>query len=236
MARFFRSDDIAVGDRVVARRQYGDADTPYKNAARGAVHSDVIGHVLRVDPLVIRPQQVGGYPSDLPAVEIPAAQLYVVKKLSPRTVRNSDIRRAEFYLAGVDPETREASGGVSGATTWTGDNQWFMRAGHPAVPLGTAAAFQPAPLAEIEAFYRRLGEAVRVAVPERIGKPAERLLTDPGWDAGDEDIVMHRGHAQNAAGAPYVVIAAADKEAAAALEQDWYLELYRRRIATKAHG
>ena len=47
---------------------------------------------------------------------------------------------------------------------------------------------------------------------------------------------MHRGHAQDAAGAPYVVIAAADKEAAAALEQDGYLELYRRRIATKAHG
>ena len=77
MSRIFRSDAVSVGERVVARRDFG------------GVHSDVIGHVVSVDPLVIRPQEVGGYPSSLEAVEIPPEQLKIIKRLSPRTVRNS---------------------------------------------------------------------------------------------------------------------------------------------------
>src|SRR5699024_9883489 len=81
MAKAFRSDPITVSDRVVARRTF-----------KCGGHSDVIGHVVAIDPLTIRPQMVGGFPSQLPEVVIPAEELYVVKKLSPRTVRNSDIR------------------------------------------------------------------------------------------------------------------------------------------------
>ena len=51
MSRIFRSDAVQVGERVVARRDFG------------GVHSDVIGHVLSLNPLVIRPQEVGGFPS-----------------------------------------------------------------------------------------------------------------------------------------------------------------------------
>lgn len=219
MARFFRSDPIEVGDRVVARRQFGEANTPYHNAARGAVHSDVIGHVLSVDPLVIRPQQVGGYPSDLPAVEIPAEQLYVVKKLSPRTVRNSDIRRAEAYLAGAALDDAPS-------TSWTSNHQWFLRDGEPAVPLGPSAAFEPVPVEEIA---ESTGEPVRLLVPERIGKPAERLVDRGGWTFGPEQLVMANRDTEP----PYVVVDAADKDRVAELEEAGYLELHRRRVATR---
>ncbi len=49
--------------------------------------------------LVIRPQEVGGSPSSLEAVEIPAEDLQILKRLSPRMVRNSDIRAVEFRFA-----------------------------------------------------------------------------------------------------------------------------------------
>ena len=74
MARFFRSDDIQPGDRVVVRQRIGEHS------------SDVIGHVISLDPLVIRPQEVGGFPSFKDAIEI--EHVHIVKKLSPRTVRN----------------------------------------------------------------------------------------------------------------------------------------------------
>ena len=107
MSYIFRSDAVSVGDRVVARREFS------------GTHSDVIGHVLSTSPLVIRPQAVGGYPSDLEAVEIPAEQLKIIKKLSPRTVRNSDIRAVEVAAAA-------ARGGTK---VWTNDGQWLMRFG-----------------------------------------------------------------------------------------------------------
>ena len=92
MSRIFRSDEVQIGDRVVCRRTFGKP--PH------AAHSDIIWHVTCLDPLRVRPQEVGGYPSSLPEVEVPAEQIYIIKKLSPRMVRNSDIRRVEALLAG----------------------------------------------------------------------------------------------------------------------------------------
>ncbi len=83
MSYIFRSDAVEIGERVVARREID------------GMHTDVIGHVLSLDPLVIRPQEVGGYPSSLEAVEIPAEELKIIKRLSPRMVRNSDIRAVD---------------------------------------------------------------------------------------------------------------------------------------------
>lgn len=180
MSRIFRSDEVSVGERVVARRDFG------------GVHSDVIGHVLSVDPLVIRPQEVGGYPSSLDAVEIPPEQLKIIKRLSPRTVRNSDIRAVEVATAAAFPGKEH---------TWTSDGQWLMRAGdgvtgrsNSAVPLGPSAGFLPVPLEEIEAFYARHDLPVRLAIPERIGKPAEKLVAaqPEAWELEPEILVMVR--------------------------------------------
>ncbi len=176
MSRIFRSDAVQVGERVVARRDFGD------------VHSDVIGHVLSLNPLVIRPQEVGGYPSDLDAVEIPPEQLKIIKRLSPRMVRNSDIRAVEVAAAAAFPGTDHA---------WTSDGSWLLRASdgasgssNAAVPLGPSAGFTPVPLEEIKDFFARRDLPVRLLVPERIGKPAERLLADATWETEPEMLAM----------------------------------------------
>lgn len=176
MSYIFRSDDIAVGDRVVARRRFGDK------------FSDVIGHVTALNPLTVRPQEVGGYPSSLEAVVIPDDVLHIVKKLSPRTVRNSDIRRVEEAYAKAFPgQVHE----------WTSDGHWLMRAGdgitersNSATPLGPSAGFTPVPLDEIDAFYARHNLPTLLHVPERIGTSAERLVTD--WQLSPEIVVMTR--------------------------------------------
>ncbi|OFL80085.1 GNAT family N-acetyltransferase [Corynebacterium sp. HMSC077B05] len=180
MSYIFRSDAPRVGERVVVRRDMG-----------GGMHSDVIGHVVSLDPLVVRPQQVGGYPSALEAITIPDEQIQIVKKLSPRMVRNSDIRAVEVATAAAFPGKEH---------TWTTDGQWLMRAGdgvtersNSATPLGPSAGFTQVPLAEIEAFYTRHDLPLILELPERIGKPAEKLVAgNPAWTLGPEISVMVR--------------------------------------------
>lgn len=178
MSHIFRSDDVSVGERVVVRRSLPEG------------FSDVIGHVTALEPLTVRPQEVGGFPSSLEAVVIPDEQVHIVKKLSPRMVRNSDIRHAETAYAKAFPGVEH---------TWTADGQWLMRAGdgvtersNSATPLGRSAGFVPVPLAEIEAFYARHDLPVTLQLPERIGKAAERLVDAGGWDLGPEILTMVR--------------------------------------------
>ena len=177
----FRSDDVAVGDRIVVRRLL--PDTP------GHL-SDIIGHVVNVSPLVVRPQLVGGLESTAEAVEIPAELIKVVRKLSPRRIRNSDIRAVEVATAKAFPGIEH---------TWTTDGQWLMRAGdgitersNSAAPLGRSAGFGTVPLAELREFYARHDLPVKVLIPERIGAPAEKLVEAGGWRLGPEIIVMPR--------------------------------------------
>ena len=178
MSHIFRSDEVAVGERVVVRRRLPEG------------FSDVIGHVTALDPLTVRPQEVGGFPSALDAVVIPDEQVHIVKKLSPRMVRNSDIRHVETAYAKAFPGIEH---------TWTTDGQWLMRAGdgvtersNSATPLGRSAGFVPVPIEEIEAFYARHHLPVTLHIPERIGKPAERLVQAGGWELGPEILTMVR--------------------------------------------
>ncbi|MFH0411545.1 GNAT family N-acetyltransferase [Corynebacterium sp. L4756] len=188
MAKAFRSDPVTPGDRVVARRKF-----------KGGGHSDVIGHVTAAEPLTIRPQMVGGFPSALPEVVIPADELYVVKKLSPRTVRNSDIRHVEVASAHS----------YRGATNqWTSNGQWLMRAGdgrtartNSAVPLGPSAGFEPVPIAELATFYASHNMTILLLVPERIGNSALKLPHD---HVDVEKIVMTRELADLSDIMPYV--------------------------------
>ena len=174
MSRIFRSDKVAVGDRVVVRQR------------RGEHASDIIGHVLSLDPLVIRPQEVGGFPSSKEAIEV--TDLHIIKKLSPRTVRNSEIRGLEKRLA--DRLTIRES-------AWAGG--WLMRVGdteeaNSAVPLGPSAGFEPLPIDAIRSFYDQRGLPVRLTIPERIGKPALKVL-DHAWELQDEQVVWVAGEA-----------------------------------------
>ena len=172
--------DPAIGDRVIVRRRL--AETP------GHL-TDVIGHVESLDPLVVRPQSVGGLPSDAPAVTIPRQMVAVMKVLAPRTVRNSDIRAVEWATAKAFPGIEH---------TWA--DQWLMRAGdgitersNSAVPLGRSAGLSPVPIREITAFYQRHNLPVRLLIPERIGKPAQHLIdSTPGWVRGPDIMVMTR--------------------------------------------
>lgn len=178
MSRIFRSDAVRVGDRVVVRQR------------RGEHASDIVGHVIGLDPLVVRPQEVGGFPSSKEAIEV--ADVHIIKKLSPRTVRNSEIRDVERRLADA-LDVRE--------TAWAGG--WLMRTGageeaNSAAPLGPSAGFEPLPLDAIRTFYAERGLPVRLTVPERIGKPALKLIDD-AWTLGPEQVAWTSGDAVGAA-------------------------------------
>lgn len=181
MSRIFRSDPVQVDDRVVVRRLL--PDTP------GHL-SDVIGHVVSVDPLVIRPQSVGGFPSQAAGIEIPADMIKIVKKLSPRRVRNSDIRAIELATAKAFPGIEHS---------WSSDGQWLLRAGdgvtersNSAAPLGPSAGFGAVPLDEITEFYRGHDLPLKLLLPERIGNPAAKLVATGDWELGPEIVVMSR--------------------------------------------
>ena len=174
MSRIFRSDEVAVGDRVVVRQR------------RGEMASDVIGHVLSLDPLVIRPQEVGGFPSFKDAVEI--RDLHIIKKLSPRTVRNSDIRAIEAATARAFPGQEQQL--IDGWLARTGAE--IAERSNSATPIGHSASLQPVPLDELKKFYDAHDVPLQLLVPERIGKPALRLIErhPEAWELGEEILVM----------------------------------------------
>lgn len=163
-----------IGDRVVVRRRNGN-------------HlSDIIGHVLSLHPLIVRPQKVGGLPSSAPAITIPDEDIQVVRRLSPRRIRNSDIRTLERIAAAAFPGTQHA---------WSSNHQWLLRAGHgitersnSAAPLGPSALYDPLPLEEILRFYDDAQLPAQILVPDRIGP----RLTHPRWEIGPDILVMTR--------------------------------------------
>ncbi|WP_423249839.1 N-acetylglutamate synthase, CG3035 family [Corynebacterium diphtheriae] len=156
----FRTGPVQVGDRIVVRQE----------------EFDTIGHVLSVDPLIVRPHARGGLPSNAEPVRIDNP--IMIKRLSPRTVRNADIRAIEVATAKAFPGIEH---------TWCG--QWLLRAGdgitersNSAAPLGPQALFTPVPYEEIKEFYRRHNLPALILVPERIAPAIP--------DDGPEIIVM----------------------------------------------
>ena len=132
MSRIFRSDEVQPGDRVVLRRIAPEMEDKF---------SDIIGHIVSVTPTetVIRPQDIGGMPSFKDGIVVPAADIKIVKKLSPRTIRNSDIRKLEVAYSKAFPGIEHRQVG-----------QWLLRAGdgitersNSAAPLGPSALFDP---------------------------------------------------------------------------------------------
>lgn len=138
--------------------------------------SDVIGPLVSVDPLVVRGKQGD--------VKIDPRGVVVLKTLSAKPVRNSDIRAVEEAKA-------ESFPGL--ANQWIGG--WLARAGdgitersNSAVPLGPEAAVQPVPVEEIRQFYAHHNLPPQLLIPDRIGRTAEHLE----GETGPEIIVMFR--------------------------------------------
>ncbi|WKD58670.1 N-acetylglutamate synthase, CG3035 family [Corynebacterium caspium] len=181
MGRFFRSQEVAVGDRVVVRRKL--VNFPGKVG-------DIIGHVEQLHPLVVRPQKVGGWPSTKDPIEVPDSELLIIRRMPPRTIRTSEIRAVEYASAQAFPGLKHQ---------WSSDGQWLFRLGdsitersNSAIPLGPSAGFVPVPLAEIQEFYDAHQAPVILAIPERLGRAVERLVKNGHWQVGAEIIVMTR--------------------------------------------
>ncbi|GAA1471598.1 GNAT family N-acetyltransferase [Corynebacterium felinum] len=185
MSHIFRSDAVNIGDRVVLRRTLPGASEREAQAA----HTDIIGHIIGINQgisVLIRPQSAGGYPSAAEAIEVPWPEIHIMKKLSPRTIRNSDIRAIELAYAKAFPGIEHR---------WSDCGQWLLRAGdgitersNSAAPLGPSAPFVEVPVAEIQQFYASHHLPPLILLPERIGKAALRHVRD----LGPEIIVMTR--------------------------------------------
>src|SRR5699024_7901912 len=130
--------DVAVGRRVIVRREL----TPEEAAESGKKVTDVIGHVVSLAPLVVRPSSKSSAgPDGEPAepVDFTPYDVLVVKALPDQVVRNSDIRAVETATAKAFPGIEHA---------WAG--QWLLRAGdgitersNSALPIGPGAGTSP---------------------------------------------------------------------------------------------
>lgn len=176
MSATFRNEPVTPGDRVVVRRRHGNHLT------------DVIGHVVTLDPLVVRPQKVGGLPSDAEAIRID--EPLIVRRLSPRRIRNSDIRAVETATARAFPGQEHSL--IDAWLTRSGSS--ITERSNSATPIGHSASLQAVPIDKIAQFYRERGMPVQLLIPERIGKPALHLVErDPEkWELGPEIITMTR--------------------------------------------
>nr|WP_120491719.1 GNAT family N-acetyltransferase [Corynebacterium lactis] len=178
--------EVEVGRRVIVRRALSDDEV----AASGKKTTDVIGHVISMDPFVVRPQQRAGVRSDesVPAVDFSDKRVLIVKALPDHPVRNSDIRAVEVATAKAFP-------GIEHVV----ESGWLLRAGdgitersNSALPIAAGAGMQPVPLERIQRFYAAHELPVRIAIPDRIAKPAQALVAGDEWRVGPDIIVMTR--------------------------------------------
>lgn len=178
--------EVAVGRRVIVRRALTDEEA----LASGKKTTDVIGHVLSMNPFVVRPQVRAGVRADesVAAVDFSDKHILIVKALPDHPVRNSDIRAVETATAKAFP-------GIAHVV----ESGWLLRAGdgitersNSALPLEPGASTQPVPLEKIKSFYDSHDLPVRIAVPDRIAKPAQALVAGPEWTVGPDIVVMTR--------------------------------------------
>jgi len=149
-------DIPAVGTRVVVRYRLPEGSAPPL--------TDVIGHLLTVDPM-LRVRTKRGE-----TVSIPIADVVTIKALSAAPVRTRDIRALEHAAALGWPGTEQQ---------WV--DGWLLRAaggvthrGNSAVPLGgDAGDADPAAVPEIIAWYAARGLTPWLSVPDRLFRAPE---------------------------------------------------------------
>ncbi len=134
--------------------------------------TDVVGHLLAVDPVVRVQTKTGA------VVEFPPTDVVALRVLTDAPVRTSHIRALEHAAAAAWPGVEQA---------WL--DGWLLRAGHGAslaancaVPLDISAHVSTVPA--IVAWYQRRGLTPRLAIPDRMlplppgltGEHTERVL------------------------------------------------------------
>lgn len=169
----------ALGTRVMLRyRRPAGSDPPL---------TDVVGHLLTVDPVVRVRTKAGD------VVECPPADAVALRVLTYAPVRTSDIRALEHAAAAAWPGIEH---------TWL--EGWLLRAGPPtgkgtglaansAVPLDISARLSTVPA--IAAWYERRGLTPRLAIPDRmlgvpagsVGEQPEHVLVRDVSDAGGRE-------------------------------------------------
>ncbi|MGB3773187.1 MAG: GNAT family N-acetyltransferase [Rhodococcus sp. (in: high G+C Gram-positive bacteria)] len=156
--------DPAVGARVVVRYRLPDGSA--------APLTDVIGHLEALGDTVTVRHESGE------KVNVPRERVVAMKALSPRPIRNSEIRGLESAAADAWPGTDQH---------WL--DGWLLRAGggvtrraNSAVPLRPEASTGSLP--EIESWYRGRGLTPQLVVPDRL------LRVPPGWTESAEALVL----------------------------------------------
>ncbi len=128
--------------------------------------TDVVGHLLAVDPVVRVQTKTGA------VVECAAADVVALRALTDAPVRTSAIRALEHAAAA-------AWAGVEHARL----DGWLLRAGHgagfaanSAVPLDISA--QLSSISAIASWYNRRGLTPRLAIPDRLLTLPPTLVSD----------------------------------------------------------
>lgn len=167
-----RTDPVSIrpGTRVVVRyRVPGDAASGH---GAGSAVTDAIGVLRNISPLQV---------DDLVIAD---EDVVVLKTLSAKPVRNSDIRALEAAKAAAFPGIENQM--IGGWLARAGDG--ITERSNSAVPIGPSAGLQEVPLAQLEEFYRSHDLPCQLMIPDRIGRPAEHL---PG-ERGPEILVMSK--------------------------------------------
>ena len=167
-----RTDPVSIrpGSRVVVRyRVSGDAASGH---GAGSAVTDAIGVLRSISPLQV---------DDLVIAD---EDVVVLKTLSAKPVRNSDIRALEAAKAAAFPGIENQM--IGGWLARAGDG--ITERSNSAVPIGPSAGLQEVPLAQLEEFYRSHNLPCQLMIPDRIGRPVEHL---PG-ERGPEILVMSK--------------------------------------------
>ncbi|MGJ4137955.1 N-acetylglutamate synthase, CG3035 family [Corynebacterium evansiae] len=167
-----RTDPVSIrpGTRVVVRyRVPGDAASGH---GAGSAVTDAIGVLRSISPLQV---------DDLVIAD---EDVVVLKTLSAKPVRNSDIRSLEAAKAAAFPGIENQM--IGGWLARAGDG--ITERSNSAVPIGPSAGLQEVPLAQLKEFYRSHNLPCQLMIPDRIGRPAEHL---PG-KRGPEILVMSK--------------------------------------------
>lgn len=174
-SRWNAGREVAVGTRVVVRRHLAPGETSH-------LYTDVIGHVVALDPELVVRRESGE------EVEIPDADIAVLKVIPPRPVRARDIRAHEY----------------AGALAWPGTefelvDGWFCRAGDDwsyrrdsAVPVLPWA--DCADLDGVRDWYAARGLPLRIVDVDRLVEPEQMTLdgrpVDPTRIHTDRELLL----------------------------------------------
>lgn len=174
-SRWNAGREVAVGERVTVRRHLAPGETSH-------LYTDVIGHVVTLEPELIVRRQSGE------EVRIPDADIAVLKVLPPKPVKARDVRAREFASALAWPGTEFEV--VDGWFCRAGDD-WSYR-GDSAVPVLPWADCRD--LDGVRDWYAARGLPLRLVDVDRLVR-SDQLMLDgapvaPERIRADRDLLL----------------------------------------------